>query len=151
MDFLVAAVKGSRIPRDRVSFEITETSAVERLDQAREFIAAVKAAGCSFALDDFGSGVSSFGYLRSLPVDTLKIDGSLVTGIGDDPVSEAMVSAIHQVAQVMALTTVAEYVETETIKERLRAIGIDYAQGWGVGRPEPIESFWSEGDGLKAG
>ena len=99
----------------------------------------MRARGCRFALDDFGSGLSSFGYLKNLPVEYLKIDGSFVRGIVDDPMDLAMVEAINQIGHVAGIQTVAEYVESAAILERLRRLGVDFAQGYGVARPEPLE------------
>jgi diguanylate cyclase (GGDEF)-like protein len=119
-------------------FEVTETSAVDNLADAQRFIDALRELGCAFSLDDFGTGFSSLKYLRELTVDYLKIDGSFVRNIHQDPVNSAMVKAIHQVGQVVGTKTVAEFVENDEILEHLRGIGIDYAQGYGIGRPGPL-------------
>ncbi len=100
--------------------------------------------GCRFALDDFGSGVSSFAYLRSLPVDILKIDGQFVRDMATDEVDAGMVAAINEIARVMNKETVAEFVETEEVLERLKKVGVDFAQGYGVGRPAPLENLSQE-------
>lgn len=130
-----------RLPPGRLCFEITETAAVANLSKVVPFIEEIKALGCLFALDDFGSGLSSFAYLKSLPVDYLKIDGSFVKDIDDDPIDLAMVQAIHAIGHVMGLKTIAEYVHSEAIVQRLRSIGVDYAQGFHVGRPAPIAAL----------
>lgn len=127
-----------RIPPGMVCFEITETAAIANIASANYFIRTLKQAGCLFSLDDFGSGLSSFAYLKNLPVDYLKIDGAFVRDLADDPVDFAMVQAINQVGQVMGLRTVAEFVENERILERLRVIGVDFAQGYGIARPRPL-------------
>jgi Amt family ammonium transporter len=127
-----------QVPGAALCFEITETSAIANLDTARALIAQLRSRGCRFALDDFGRGLSSFGYLRELPVDIVKIDGSFVRSLGDDDVSEAIVRAVHHVAGSIGAQTVAEFVENDRILERVRALGIDYAQGYAVGRPEPL-------------
>lgn len=127
------------LPPETLCFEITETAAVANLALAAHFIRELKALGCWFALDDFGSGMSSFAYLHSLPVDELKIAGSFLRHIESDPVEYAMVEAIHRVGHVMRLKTVAEGVESLETLSTLRAMGVDYAQGFAVGRPEPLE------------
>ncbi|HED19815.1 MAG TPA: EAL domain-containing protein, partial [Gammaproteobacteria bacterium] len=128
----------------RICFEVTETVAVTNLAQAAVFIEELKMLGCLFALDDFGSGLSSFGYLKNLPVDYLKIDGQFVRDMVDDPIDAAMVNSINQIGQVMGMKTIAEFVENDAILERLREAGVDYAQGYGLARPVPLEDFRSE-------
>jgi EAL domain-containing protein (putative c-di-GMP-specific phosphodiesterase class I) len=123
---------------ERICFEITETAAIGDLDAASHFIAALKVKGCRFALDDFGSGLSSFASLKTLPVDFLKIDGRYVKDMVDDPIDRAMVEAIQRIAQVMGMKTIAEWVEDEIVLERLKATGVDYAQGFALGRPVPL-------------
>lgn len=127
-----------RIPPGMICFEITETAAIANISSANHFIRTLKQAGCLFSLDDFGSGLSSFAYLKNLPVDYLKIDGAFVRDLADDPVDFAMVQAINQVGQVMGLRTVAEFVESERILQRLREIGVDFAQGYAIARPRPL-------------
>ncbi len=127
------------LPPETLCFEITETAAVANLALAAHFIRELKGLGCWFALDDFGSGMSSFAYLHSLPVDELKIAGSFLRHIENDPVEYAMVEAINRVGHVMRLKTVAEGVESLETLATLRGMGVDYAQGWAVGRPEPLE------------
>ncbi|MCZ6576341.1 MAG: EAL domain-containing protein, partial [Gammaproteobacteria bacterium] len=122
----------------KICFEITETAAIANLENATKFMKTLKERGCRFALDDFGSGLSSFAYLRNLPVDFLKIDGVFVKDIVDDPIALAMVKSINEIGQVMGKKTIAEFVENEPILEKLREIGVDYAQGYGVGRPQRI-------------
>ena len=123
---------------ERVCFEITETAAIRNLKAAHELMGSMRDIGCEFALDDFGSGLSSFTYLKSLPVDYLKIDGSFVRDIESDLSDRAMVEAIHSVADTLKLGTVAEYVESEGCLQALKEIGIDYAQGFALGRPSPL-------------
>ncbi|MFT5588351.1 MAG: diguanylate cyclase (GGDEF)-like protein/PAS domain S-box-containing protein [Bradyrhizobium sp.] len=123
------------VPPSEICFEITETAAIANLGDATVLIRALKAIGCKFSLDDFGSGMSSFTYLKHLPVDYLKIDGSFVKDMMDDPVDRAMVEAIHRVGHVMGLQTIAEFVESDAIIAALREIGVDYAQGYAIGKP----------------
>jgi len=124
-----------------LSFEITETSAVANLKGAVEFMHEVKRFGCTFALDDFGSGMSSFTYLKNLPVDFVKIDGSFVEHILTDPTSLGMVRAISDIARVMEIQSIAEYVENQEIRDKLLEIGIDYVQGFGVAKPTSLTNF----------
>jgi len=126
---------------DYLSFEITETVAVANLNGAVEFMQEVKRFGCTFALDDFGAGMSSFAYLKNLPVDFVKIDGSFVEHILTDPTSLAMVRAICDIAGVMEIQSIAEYVENQEIRDKLMEIGIDYVQGFGVAKPACITNF----------
>lgn len=118
-----------------ICFEITESAAIDNLDEAAVFIDKIRELGCKFSLDDFGTGLSSFSYLKNLNVDYLKIDGCFVCDILRDPVCESMVSAINQVGQAMHLETVAEFVEDDAIKRKLTSIGVDYGQGYGIGKP----------------
>ena len=122
----------------KLCFEITETAAIAHLPSALHFINTLKDIGCRFALDDFGSGFSSFAYLKKLPVDFLKIDGMFVEDITHDPVSLAMVNSINEIGHVMGMETIAEFVENDQILNKLRAIGVNYAQGYGVGKPRPL-------------
>jgi diguanylate cyclase (GGDEF)-like protein/PAS domain S-box-containing protein len=124
-----------------ICLEITETAAVANLSRATQFMHRLKEVGCVFALDDFGSGMSSFAYLKNLPVDFLKIDGNFVRDMAHDKVDYAMVEAIHRVGNVMNLKTIAEFVEDAAILARLRHIGVDYAQGYGIHVPEPLDQF----------
>ena len=126
------------IPGDRICFEITETAAVSDLKAAKHFIAALKKRGCRFALDDFGSGVSSFGYLKHLPVDAIKIDGMFVRKLRSDITDRTIVRSINDVAHSLGLITVAEFVEDAESAEILTEIGVDFAQGFGIGRPAPL-------------
>ena len=130
-----------RYGTNRLCLELTETTAVAHLGRTREFIGRLRSAGCQFALDDFGTGVSSFAYLKHLPVDYLKLDGSFVRDITREPIDRAMVEAIHRLSSVMGFQTIAEFVEDADTLNLLRSIGIDYGQGFLLGRPAPIQSL----------
>jgi diguanylate cyclase (GGDEF)-like protein len=138
---VIDLINNYRIPAEKICFEITETAAISNLTDATAFIDAMHKKGCSFALDDFGTGLSSFAYLKYLPVDYLKIDGVFVKGIVDDPIDYAMVKSIHEVARIMGKKTVAEFVENNEIVLKLKAIGVDYFQGYGIAKPCPIEEL----------
>jgi len=138
LDFVVDQFKHTGIPPEKICFEITETAAITNLTRAIGFIQALKALGCQFALDDFGSGMSSLSYLKQLPVDYLKIDGAFVQDIAHDPVDLAVVKSINDIGHVMGKKTIAEFVENDLILDKLREIGVDFFQGYRIGRPEPI-------------
>jgi diguanylate cyclase (GGDEF)-like protein len=131
-----------RVPPGMICFEITETSAIANLPNAKRFIQALKKLGCRFSLDDFGTGMSSFTYLKHLPVDYIKIDGSFVTELLNSKVDRAMVETTVHIARVMGKLTVAEFVESNEILQALREIGVDYAQGYAIGKPEPFETMY---------
>ena len=137
--FLIDAVAESGLPGSAFCFEITESTAIANLSGARALIDRMRELGCAFMLDDFGSGLSSFSYLKSLPVHCIKIDGGFIRDIADDPVDRSMVESMNQVAKVLGIATVAEYVENEQTLTLLREIGVDYAQGYHIGKPHPIE------------
>jgi EAL domain-containing protein (putative c-di-GMP-specific phosphodiesterase class I) len=113
--------------------------AVSNLDSAINFIRTLKEFGFRFALDDFGSGISSFGYLKNLPLDYLKIDGMFVKNIVEDPIDYAIVKSINEMGHLMGMQTIAKYVENDEVKVMLTAIGIDYGQGYGLGKPKPLK------------
>ena len=130
-----------RIPPAMICFEITETSAIANIPSARRLIQALKKLGCRFSLDDFGTGMSSFSYLKHLPVDFIKIDGSFVTEMLNSEMDRAMVEMIVHVAKVMGKRTIAEFVESDAVLAALREIGVDYAQGYAIGKPAPFETM----------
>ncbi len=135
LEYTVSELRRQGIAGRRVCFEVTETAAIGNLSGAIRFIRALREEGVRFALDDFGSGLSSFAYLKTLPVDYLKIDGAFVKDIAANPIDFAMVKSIHEVARVMGKETVGEYVESHPVLDRLREIGVHYAQGYAVGAP----------------
>jgi diguanylate cyclase (GGDEF)-like protein/PAS domain S-box-containing protein len=137
---VVDILEASSINPAHICFEITETAAIANLTRAMRFISVLKGMGCRFALDDFGSGLSSFMHLKHLPVDFLKIDGGFVRDMAKDPVDAAMVEAINRIGHVMGIRTIAEAVENNAILERLRALGVNYAQGTVIARPEPFQT-----------
>jgi diguanylate cyclase (GGDEF)-like protein len=136
--FIESQLAATGIPADILFFELTETAAVTHLDRAAAFMQRVRDLGCQFALDDFGTGASSLAYLKSLPVSVLKIDGSFVRDAVSNPRSESMVKAIAQLARTMGITTIAEFVETDEIRIRMADLGVDYGQGFAMGRPIPL-------------
>jgi diguanylate cyclase (GGDEF)-like protein/PAS domain S-box-containing protein len=136
--FVMEELEKSTVDPRRICFEITETAAISKLDGAMHFISALKARGCRFILDDFGSGLSSFAYLRDLAVDFLKIDGEFVQNMLEDRVKRAMVESINQIGHVMGIQTIAEWVENRPTLEALKDLGVDYAQGYWLCHPQPL-------------
>ena len=141
LDFVERQFILNQVPYASICFEITETAAITNLTEAIEFIRALKAKGCKFSLDDFGSGLSSFTYLKNLPVDYLKIDGAFVKDMETDPMDRAMVESINHIGHVMGLKTIAEFVESEQIMEHLKAIKVDYVQGDWIKSPQPLSNL----------
>ena len=139
--FLLNAFEKYAIPYDKICFEITETMAIIKMNDAVEFMNKFKRLGCTFALDDFGSGFSSYGYLKDLPVDFVKIDGHFIRDILHDPIDLAMVTSIKDVAEAMQIKTVAEFVETPEIMVQIGKMGVDFAQGYCIAKPEPLTSY----------
>ena len=139
LEFIEDELTESGLSAEVLCFEVTESAAVSNLKKAQVFIDALREHGCTISLDDFGAGLSSFAYLKNFNVDTLKIDGSFIRDITDNRISESMVAAITQVAKVMELETVAEYVESEETRKLITELGVDYAQGHTVGKPIPFD------------
>ncbi len=139
--FLSEVLKSSPMPAERVSFEITETAMINNLESARSFMSVVRAAGHALILDDFGTGLSSFNYLRQFPVDGLKIDGSFIRQMKESPVDRVIVECINEIAHKLGIKTVAEFVEDRETLEIVRTIGIDQAQGYAVGRPAALDEI----------
>jgi diguanylate cyclase (GGDEF)-like protein len=146
LEFVIDELKKQKLPDGAICFEITETAAISNLSQVVHFMQTLKQVGCRFSLDDFGSGLSSFTYLKNLPVDYLKIDGHFIRNVAEDRVDESMVRAIHQVGHAMGIKTIAERVESLEVLDKLGAIGIEYAQGFYIARPAPVSTFapWVE-------
>lgn len=149
-EFLIDRVRSSTLPARKLCFEITETSAVRDLARAQELIMELRALGCAFALDDFGTGFCSFDYLRSLDVDYLKIDGSFIRNLADSELSAAVARSIADIAHVLDKKTIAEQVENEAVLQTLRTLGIDYAQGYFLHRPQPLDDYFRETDDTAA-
>jgi diguanylate cyclase (GGDEF)-like protein/PAS domain S-box-containing protein len=143
-EYALTRLETSSVPRHKLCFEMTETAAIANLCHATEFINALRDAGCHFALDDFGSGLSSFAYLRDLPVDIVKIDGTFVRNIANNDTDRLMVKSIHDIVSKMGKKTTAECVETTEALEILRDIGVDYVQGYRLGAPAPLEQLGTE-------
>jgi Amt family ammonium transporter len=137
LDFTLQNLGDAKIAA-ALCFEITETAAVTNLTDAIHFMRELQARGCRFALDDFGSGISSFLYLKTLPVDFLKIDGQFISHIASDPVDRSMVEAICKVGKALGIATVAESVETAEVLAELERIGVDFVQGYYLARPRPL-------------
>ena len=138
VDAIIAAVDGASVDASRLIFEVTETSAIGNLDQARGLAERLTQLGCGFALDDFGAGFGSFAYLKHLPLDIIKIDGEFIRGLRTSRTDQVTVRAIVSIARALGKETVAEFVEDEETLNLLRALGVDRAQGYFVGRPEPV-------------
>jgi EAL domain-containing protein (putative c-di-GMP-specific phosphodiesterase class I) len=141
LEYLIAELGSRELTEGSVCFEITETAAIANLGNVVHFMRELKTRGCRFALDDFGSGLSSFMYLKTLPVDYLKIDGQFVENVARDPIDRSMVEAISQVGRAMGILTIAERVESEEVLLELARLGIAFAQGFHIAVPKPIGEF----------
>jgi diguanylate cyclase (GGDEF)-like protein len=144
LEFIEEELEHSGVPASMLCFEITESAAVSNLEKAQAFIDRLRELGCRISLDDFGAGLSSFAYLKSFSVDVLKIDGGFIRDITSNRISESMVTAITQVAKVMELETVAEFVESKKARKLLKSIGVDYAQGHVVGKPVAFDAVLAD-------
>ena len=144
LPFVEDTIKDSGLPANVLCFELTETATVGNLERAQSFLRALQNLGCQFALDDFGTGVSSLAYLKDLSVNYLKIDGSFVRDSMTNSRSESMIKAIAQLAKVMCIETVAEYVETDMLRARMADLGVDYGQGFAMGKHQPLEQLLEE-------
>ncbi len=136
LKYVIDQIGAYQVDTKRLCFEITETAVIANLDKARQFMRTLREMGCRFSLDDFGSGLSSFAYLKNLEVDFLKIDGMFVKAIVNSKIDRALVESINHVGHVMGLSTIAEFAENDAIIAMLKEIGVDYAQGYGVAKPE---------------
>ncbi|MEZ5525902.1 MAG: EAL domain-containing protein [Pseudomonadales bacterium] len=140
-DYIIDRLEHYNIAPGKICFEITETAAITNLAKATRFIEVLREKGCRFALDDFGTGLSSFAYLKNLQVDYLKIDGVFIRDIVSDPIDYAMAKSIHEIGRVTGMQTIAEFVENSATQAKLAEIGVDFAQGYGIGMPVEIESI----------
>ncbi len=141
LDYVIKELESRKLPQGAICFEITETAAISNLSRVVHFMQTLKTLGCKFSLDDFGSGLSSFTYLKNLPVDYLKIDGQFVRYVANDVVDESMVKAIAEVGRAMGIATIAERVETREVLDKLAALGVEYAQGYYIARPMSVATF----------
>lgn len=141
VEHILQQAKRYAVPMDRICFEVTETAGIENLSSASEFILALKETGCMFSLDDFGSGHSSYAYLKNLPVDFLKIDGAFIRKLDENPYDYAVVKSITEIGHFMGKKIIAEFVENESILRLLREIGVDYAQGYVIARPQNLSTL----------
>jgi len=144
LDFVIDQIKTNKLPANVLCFELTETATMGNLVKAQHFLRTLQDLGCQFALDDFGTGVSSLAYLKDLSVNYLKIDGSFVRDSIANPRSESMIKAIAQLAKVMCMETIAEYVETDLLRARMADLGVDYGQGFAMGKAQPLEQLLEE-------
>jgi EAL domain-containing protein (putative c-di-GMP-specific phosphodiesterase class I) len=150
VDFVLERIGSSGLDPRLFCFELTENATIANIGRAESLILSLRQLGCGVALDDFGTGLSSLAYLRQLPVSMLKIDGSFVRDILKDPRAESLVLAIAQLARSMSIVTVAEYVETEEIRALVATLGVDYGQGFALGKPRPFVDVLAELPGLIA-
>jgi diguanylate cyclase (GGDEF)-like protein len=144
LEFVIDQIRVSKLPADALCFELTETATIGNLVKAQNFMRTLQDLGCQFALDDFGTGVSSLAYLKDLSVNYLKIDGSFVRDALVNARSESMIKAIAQLAKVMCMETIAEYVETDSLRTRMTDLGVDYGQGFAMGKAQPLEDLLQE-------
>jgi diguanylate cyclase (GGDEF)-like protein len=144
LDYVIEEIRASQLPANVLCFELTETATVGNLEKAQHFLRTLQDLGCQFALDDFGTGVSSLSYLKDLSVNYLKIDGSFVRDSLINSRSESMIKAIAQLAKVMCMETIAEYVETDALRARMADLGVDYGQGFAMGKAQPLEDLLRE-------
>jgi EAL domain-containing protein (putative c-di-GMP-specific phosphodiesterase class I) len=145
LGFVVDKLHHSDVSPEMICFEITETVAATNLTVVQRFMSILRGMGCRFALDDFGRGISSFAYLKNLKVDYLKIDGMFVKDLAEDEVGHAMVESINHIGHIMGMQTIAEFVESKEVLEKLIALGVDHVQGYELGRPHPLQPAFRSG------
>ena len=138
--YIVWDAREAPVPASLLCFEITESAAIANLDAVVEFMHEMKAIGVRFALDDFGAGLSSFAYIRSLPIDFLKIDGYFIRNLRSDETNRAITAAFIQLSSDLGIATVAEFVEDKATRRTVAEMGIDYVQGYGVSRPMDVDA-----------
>jgi EAL domain-containing protein (putative c-di-GMP-specific phosphodiesterase class I) len=138
LDFVVECLDRSGVEAEQVCFELSESAALSHPDMARRFVSVLHGMGCQFALDDFGAGSGSFSSLRSLPLNYVKIDGSLMRNLAGDPVNQTLVSSLIKLARSLSFKVIAEQVEDGTVLELARSMGVDYVQGYAIGHPVPL-------------
>jgi diguanylate cyclase (GGDEF)-like protein len=148
--FLHDRVRYGKVPAHKLCFEVTETSAVRDMSRAQALIARMRGLGCTFSLDDFGTGFCSFNYLRGLDVDYFKIDGSFVRDLDSSPLSMAVIRSITDIAHVLRKKTIAEHTESEAVCATLRSLGVDFAQGYAIARPVPMREYFSLSASLRS-
>jgi EAL domain-containing protein (putative c-di-GMP-specific phosphodiesterase class I) len=141
LKFIIDKMEATGASPEHIIFEITETAAIANITSATSFMLTLRGCGFRFSLDDFGSGLSSFTYLKKLPVDFLKIDGAFVRDILSDPVDYAMVKSINELGQLLGKETIAEYVETLELADELQRMGVNYAQGYAYAQPRPLNNY----------
>jgi len=141
MEFVMTQMRNTNVPIGKICFEITETLGIANLSDASDFIKRFKTTGCTFSLDDFGSGMSSYGYLKSLPVDYLKIDGVFVKEMATNPNDYAVVKSISEIGHFMGKKIIAEYVQDDETIQLLQDLGVDYAQGYGIEKPRLLDDI----------
>ena len=152
LEDVINELETQKLPTGAICFEITETAAISNVARVVHFMQTLRKLGCKFSLDDFGSGLSSFMYLKNLPVDYLKIDGQFIRNVVDDTVDESMVRAIREVGQAMGIETIAERVETRQVLEKLGTLGVEFAQGYYIARPVSVQHFepWNSARAMRA-
>lgn len=140
LDFTISTIKSSQVNPTSICFEISEHVALTDINHVVRFVTALKDIGCRFSIDDFGGNLSTFNFLKNIPLDYLKIDGRLIRNIATDPVNQAMVESIHHIGHVMRLKTIAVWVENGQTLQALENIGVDYAQGYWVAEPSAFNT-----------